>query len=88
MSAEKSVLTAEFGPLASDNTAPLRFRHRLTELTTRQPRPPKSLIGFLLAHGARARRVGRPRCSVLLEVVGPSGDTAVAISFGETEGGA
>ncbi len=41
----------------------------------------KDLIGLLISHGARIRRAARPRCTIMLDVFTPAGDTAVEISF-------
>lgn len=47
----------------------------------RQPRGPKDLLGFLMAHGARARRAARPRCEISLKVLSPTGAPAIRIQF-------
>ena len=44
-------------------------------------RKAKDLIGLLISHGARIRRAARPRCTVFLTVLSPTGETAVDISF-------
>ena len=44
-------------------------------------RKAKDLIGLLICHGARIRRAARPRCRIALDVVTPSGHSAVEISF-------
>ena len=82
MSADVSVF--QIGTSVSSWTEPPKlksYRMAPDNSARRPPKNPRDLIGFLLAHGARARRAARPHCAIALQVLSPSGDSAVEISF-------